>query len=75
VASLWERWNGMSMTARAIILTVVIVLLISMVSYWTEYGSPFESQKEKDCKAALHSGGVPAGPAFDQAVKFCESTQ
>jgi uncharacterized protein YpmB len=75
VASLWERWNGMSMTARAIILTVLIVVLISVVSYWTEFGSPFESQKEKDCKAALHQGGVPAGPAFDQAVKFCLSTQ
>src|ERR1700687_1592307 len=48
VASLWDRWNRISMTARAIILTVVIVLLVAMVSYWTEYGSPFESQKEKD---------------------------
>jgi hypothetical protein len=75
VASLWERWNRLGMTARAIILTVVIVLLVGIVSYWTEYGSPFESQKEKDCKAALRSGGVPAGPAFDQAVKFCLSVQ
>jgi hypothetical protein len=75
VASLWERWNRLGMTARAIILTVVIVLLVGVVSYWTEYGSPFESQKEKDCKAALRSGGVPAGPAFDQAVKFCLSVQ
>jgi hypothetical protein len=75
VASLWERWNRLGMTARAIILTVVIVLLVGIVSYWTEYGSPFESQKEKDCKAALRSGGVPAGPAFDQAVKFCMSVQ
>jgi hypothetical protein len=75
VASLWERWNRISMTARAIILTVVIVVLITMVSYWTEFGSPFESQKEKDCKEALRSGGVPAGPAFDQAVKLCVSTR
>ena len=75
MASLWDRWNRISMTARAIILTVVIVLLIAMVSYWTEFGSPFESQKEKDCKAELRSGGVPAGPAFDQAVNFCVSTR
>jgi hypothetical protein len=75
VASLWERWNRLGMTARAVILTVVIVLLVGIVSYWTEYGSPFESQKEKDCKAALRQGGVPAGPAFDQAVKFCLSVQ
>jgi hypothetical protein len=75
VASLWERWNRLGMTARAIILTVVIVLLVGIFSYWTEYGSPFESQKEKDCKSALRSGGVPAGPAFDQAVKFCLSVQ
>jgi SAM-dependent methyltransferase len=61
-------WGRLSSTARALIVIGAIILVVISVSFLST--KPWESQREKDCRAAMEAEGYK-GKQFDEAVKFC----
>jgi hypothetical protein len=61
-------WGRLSTTAQALVITG-IVFLVLMIGSWLST-KPWESQREKDCRAAMEAEGYK-GSQLDEAIKFC----
>lgn len=66
------QWRGLSESTQALIAVGIGLFAILLVGFlvWFATSKPWESQREKDCRAALQAEGF-RGEDLKTAVRFC----
>lgn len=62
-------WRRLSSGAQALLIIAVIAVFATLLLAFL-HAKPWESQREKDCSAAMEAQGY-RGSQLDAAVKFC----